>query len=37
MRLLRFPMPRQIAVLAHGARALCAHGRKAELEDFLYG
>jgi hypothetical protein len=30
-------MSRHLAEAAHVARALCACGRKAELEDFLYG
>jgi hypothetical protein len=31
------PTSRRCAAAAHGARVLCACGRKAELEDFPYG
>ena len=31
------PMSRRPAGIAHDARALCACGRKAVLEDFCYG
>jgi hypothetical protein len=31
------PTSRHRAAAAHGARVLCACGRKAELEDFPYG
>ena len=31
------PMSRRPAGMAHDARALCACGRKAGLEDFSYG
>lgn len=31
------PMSRRSAGIAHDARALCACGRKAGLEDFSYG
>jgi hypothetical protein len=32
-----YPMSRRPAGIAHDARALCACGRKAGLEDFSYG
>jgi hypothetical protein len=32
-----FPMSRPPVGIAYGARALCARGRKAVLEDFSYG
>jgi hypothetical protein len=32
-----YPMSRRPAGFAHDARAVCAWGRKAELEDFPYG
>lgn len=32
-----YPMSRRLAGIAHDARALCAWGRKAVLEDFRYG
>ena len=32
-----YPMSRRLAEIAHDARALCACGRKAGLEDFSYG
>jgi hypothetical protein len=31
------PTSWRLAAAAHGARVLCARGRKAELEDFPYG
>jgi len=31
------PMSRRPAGIAHDARAVCAMGRKADLEDFSYG
>jgi hypothetical protein len=31
------PMSRRLAEIAHVARALCAWGRKAQMEDFPYG
>lgn len=31
------PMSWRLAEIAHDARALCACGRKADLEDFPYG